>query len=65
VPHADATLTERGRLKLAQCVVDDQWSLSRAAERFQVSVNTAKRWADRYRQLGAAGMLDQHRRPWS
>jgi hypothetical protein len=46
LPHANATLTERGRLKLAQCVVDDQWPLRRAAERFQVSVNTAERWAD-------------------
>ncbi|MFB9739405.1 IS481 family transposase, partial [Streptomyces thermocoprophilus] len=32
-----------------RCVVDDNWPLRRAAERFQVSVTTAKRWADRYR----------------
>jgi hypothetical protein len=63
VPHANATLTERGRLKLAQCVVDDGWPLRRAAERYQVSVPTAKRWADRYRQLGAAGMVDRSSRP--
>jgi uncharacterized protein YjcR len=30
-------------------VVDDGWPLRRAAERFQVSPTTAKRWADRYR----------------
>jgi transposase InsO family protein len=63
VPHANATLTERGRLKLAQCVVDDGWPLRRAAERYQVSVPTAKRWADRYRQLGEAGMVDRSSRP--
>ena len=63
MPHANATLTERGRLKLAQCVVDDGWPLRRAAERFQVSPTTAKRWADRYRQLGAAGMVDRSSRP--
>lgn len=63
MPHANATLTERGRLKLAQCVVDDGWPLRRAAERFQVSATTAKRWADRYRQLGAAGMIDRSSRP--
>jgi transposase InsO family protein len=63
VPHANATLTERGRLRLAQCVVDDGWSLRRAAERFQVSHNTARRWASRYRQLGWAGMVDRPSRP--
>jgi transposase InsO family protein len=63
VPHANATLTERGRLRLAQCVVDDGWPLRRAAERFQVSHNTARRWADRYRVLGPAGMVDRPSRP--
>ena len=61
--HANACLTPRGRLKLARCVVEDGWSLRRAAERFQVSVPTAKRWADRYRQLGEAGMVDRSSRP--
>ncbi|MBX6722487.1 MAG: helix-turn-helix domain-containing protein, partial [Dactylosporangium sp.] len=51
------------RLKLAQCVVDEGWPIRRAAERFQVSPTTAKRWADRYRQLGAAGMVDRSSRP--
>ncbi|MFI5490605.1 IS481 family transposase, partial [Micromonospora echinaurantiaca] len=36
MPHANAPLTERGRLRLASCVVDDGWPLRRAAERFQV-----------------------------
>jgi transposase len=49
VPHANAPLTELGRLRLARCVVDDGWPLRRAAERFQVSVPTAGRWAARYR----------------
>jgi transposase InsO family protein len=63
VPHANATLTERGRLYLARCVVEDGWPLRRAAERFQVSHNTARRWAERYRQLGVAGMVDRPSRP--
>ena len=54
MPHRNAPLTETGRLRLARCVVDDGWPLRRAAERFQVSVTTAKRWADRYRQSGQA-----------
>ena len=61
--HANALLTPRGRLLLAQCVVDDGWSLRRAAERFQVSVPTAARWVCRYRELGVAGMQDRSSRP--
>lgn len=65
VPHANAPLTELGRLRLARYVVDDGWPLRRAAERFQVSVSTAKRWADRYRAEGPAGMADRSPRPHS
>jgi hypothetical protein len=63
VPHRNATLTEKGRLKLARCVVEDGWPLRRAAERFQVSATTAKRWADRYRPDGLGGMADRPSRP--
>ncbi|MER7989172.1 IS481 family transposase [Streptomyces noursei] len=63
MPHRNAPLTETGRLRLARCVVEDGWSLRRAAERFQVSTTTAKRWADRYRELGEAGMSDRSSRP--
>jgi transposase InsO family protein len=61
--HRNAPLTATGRLRLARCVVEDGWPLRRAAERFQVSHITAARWADRYRQLGAAGMQDRSSRP--
>ncbi|WP_157641124.1 helix-turn-helix domain-containing protein, partial [Longispora albida] len=57
--HRNAPLSETGRLRLARCVVDDQWPLRRAAERFQVSATTAARWAGRYRELGEAGMADR------
>ena len=63
VPHRNAPLTETGRLRLARCVVEDGWSLRRAAERFQVSATTAQRWADRYRARGEAGMSDRSSRP--
>ncbi|WP_327069464.1 IS481 family transposase [Kitasatospora sp. NBC_01302] len=63
MPHRNAPLTETGRLRLARCVVEDGWPLRRAAERFQVSPTTAKRWADRYRALGEAGMVDLSSRP--
>ncbi|GAA1093571.1 MULTISPECIES: IS481 family transposase [Mycobacteriales] len=61
--HGNAFLTDRGRLALARCVVDDGWPLHRAAERFNCSPVTAKRWADRYRVQGAAGMADRSSRP--
>ena len=63
--HANAPLTPVGRLRLAQCVVEQGWPLRRAAERFQVAVTTAARWAQRYRQQGAAGMVDRSSRPCS
>lgn len=63
MPHANAPLTELGRLRLARCVVDEGWSLRRAAQRFQVSHNTAARWAARYRQHGPAAMVDRSSRP--
>ncbi|MEV0493379.1 IS481 family transposase [Streptomyces atratus] len=63
MPHRNAPLTETGRLCLARCVVEDGWTLRRAAERFQVSPTTAQRWASRYRELGEAGMTDRSSRP--
>ncbi|NJP97092.1 IS481 family transposase [Nonomuraea sp. FMUSA5-5] len=71
MPHRNAPLTvnrpefdgDLGRLRLARCVVEDGWPLRRAAERFQVAVTTARRWAGRYRQCPAAGMSDRSSRP--
>jgi transposase InsO family protein len=63
VPHRNAPLTETGRLRLARCIVEDHWPLRRAAERFQVAVTTAQRWATRYRRHGEAGMVDRSSRP--
>jgi len=61
--HPNAFLAPKGRLQLARCVVDDGWTLRRAAERFQVSVPTAARWAGRYREQGEDGMEDRSSRP--
>jgi len=63
VSHANAALTPRARLKLARLVVDHGWPVARAAERYDVSWPTAKRWAGRYRQLGPEGMDDRSSRP--
>ncbi|GFM20665.1 transposase [Mycobacterium sp. PO1] len=61
--HRNAPLSETGRLRLARCIVEDGWPLRRAAERFQVAVTTAARWAARYREFGANGMSDRSSRP--
>lgn len=63
VTHPNASLTPPGRLKMARLVVDEGWTLARAAERFSVSITTARRWADRYREHGAAAMVDRSSRP--
>ncbi|MBW3648709.1 MAG: helix-turn-helix domain-containing protein [Actinobacteria bacterium] len=61
--QANAALTPKARLKIGQLIVDHGWPIARAAERFQVSWPTAKRWADRYRQFGTEGMQDRSSRP--
>jgi transposase InsO family protein len=63
VLHANAALTPGRRLRLARLIVEDQWPATRAAERFGVSATTARRWAERYRTEGRAGMADRSSRP--
>jgi transposase InsO family protein len=65
VAHANAALTPRARLKLARLIVEHGWSVAQAAERFQVSWPTAKRWRDRYELEGESGMVDRSSRPHS
>lgn len=59
--HANAALTPRARLRVAQLVVDQKVPIAEVAARFQCSWPTVKRWADRY----AAGepMTDRSSRP--
>ncbi len=61
--HANAALTPRARLRLARLIVDQGWPIPRAAERYDVSWRTAKKWTDRYRAEGPAGMVDRSSRP--
>lgn len=44
-------------------IVDGGWEIARAAERYDVSWKTAKKWADRYESEGEAGMFDRSSRP--
>jgi transposase InsO family protein len=61
VSHANAALTPKARLRVAQLVVDQGDSIPEVAARFQCSYTTVKRWALRY----AAGesMQDRSSRP--
>ena len=59
--HANAHLTPKGRLRLARSIVEQDWSYRRAAERFQCSPATAKKWADRLR--AGQPMSDRSSRP--
>lgn len=61
--HANALLTPRTRLRLACLVVESGWTYAAAAKMFMVSPRTAKKWADRYRAEGPAGMADRSSRP--
>jgi transposase InsO family protein len=63
VSHANAALTPRARLKVAQLVIDRGVPIAEVAARFQCSWPTVKRWAKRY----AAGepMTDRSCRPRS
>ena len=61
--HANATLTPRTRLRLAKLIVDDKWTYAAAAKMFMVAPRTAKKWADRYRSEGPAGMADRSSKP--
>lgn len=61
--HVNATLTPRTRLRLARLIVDEGWTYAAAAKMFMVAARTAKKWADRYRAEGPAGMADRSCRP--
>ena len=62
--HANAALTPRARLRLAEFVVEGGWTYAAAAKMFMVAPRTAKKWADRFRTEGAAGMVDRSSRPY-
>ena len=57
--HANAQLTPRARLRLAGLIVDQGWTAAAAARMFMVAPKTARKWAERYREEGPAGMVDR------
>ena len=53
--HGNAALSVKKRLLLCRRVVEQEWTLTRAAEAAEVSVRTARKWVRRYRADGEAG----------
>jgi len=61
--HANAALSLKGRRLLARRVVEQGWTLTKAAEAAEVSVRCARKWACRYRQAGELGLFDRSSAP--
>jgi transposase InsO family protein/transposase len=61
--HANAALSFRQRERMVRRVVEQGWSVKRAAEAAEVSSRTAQKWAMRYRCEGPAGLLDRSSAP--
>src|SRR5687768_8375346 len=57
--HANAALSLKKRRVLVQRVVNEGWSLTKAAEAAEVSEPTARKWVGRYLAEGEAGLLDR------
>jgi transposase InsO family protein len=61
--HANAALSLNRRRVLVGRVVDEQWTLTKAAEAAEVSVRCARKWVARYRCEGQPGLLDRSSAP--
>jgi hypothetical protein len=57
--HANAALSLNRRRVLCRRVVEDGWTLTKAAEAAEVSVRCARKWVGRYLAEGEAGLLDR------
>jgi hypothetical protein len=63
--HANAALSLNKRRVLCQRVVEQQWTLTKAAAAAEVSVRCARKWVGRYRAEGELGLLDRPSTPAS
>jgi transposase InsO family protein/transposase len=61
--HANAALSLNRRRQLCRRVVDERWTLTKAAEAAEVSVSCARKWVGRYRTDGELGLLDRSSAP--
>ena len=61
--HANAALSLNRRRLLCRRVVEQEWTLTKAAEAAEVSVRCARKWVGRYRSEGELGLLDRSSTP--
>jgi transposase InsO family protein/transposase len=61
--HANAALSFRQRERMARRVVEQGWSITKAAAAAEVSDRTCSKWVARYRAEGVAGLLDRSSAP--
>jgi transposase InsO family protein len=61
--HANAALSLKQRERMARRVVQQGWSIAKAAEAAEVSDRTCSKWVARYRAEGVAGLLDRSSAP--
>jgi transposase InsO family protein len=63
--HANAALSLNQRRRLVRRVVEDGWSLAKAAAAAEVSDRTCSKWVERYLSEGEAGLWDRSSAPHS
>jgi transposase InsO family protein len=61
--HANAALSLNKRRLLCRRVVEEGWTLTKAAEAAEVSVRCARKWVGRFRAEGQRGLLDRSSTP--
>jgi transposase InsO family protein len=61
--HANAALSLNRRRLLCRRVLEERWTLTKAAEAAEVSVRCARKWVERYRAEGELGLLDRSSAP--
>jgi transposase InsO family protein len=61
--HANAALSLNKRRLLCERVVDEAWTVTKAAEAAEVSVRCARKWVARYRAEGETGLFDRSSAP--
>jgi transposase InsO family protein len=61
--HANASLSLKARKRMVARVVEQGWTITKAAEAAEVSVQTCSKWVARARQEGASGLLDRSSAP--
>ncbi len=61
--HANAALTLKQRERMVCRVVEQGWSLAKAAEAAEVSDRTCSKWVGRYRTAGRPGLMDRSSAP--